>query len=157
MAANLKNEEERLRRILIVYNLFIETTLSTRKLAELISRKYFKISNVTVNNYLKKALEILDDEKRVELEIALNERRHDTLDNDDVKNRVLSATKLYLDGAYIEDIYPILNSSYFQIHRDLYCRLPKIDSKLFDKVKIQTSKNKENNLKNSKESKNYAN
>lgn len=148
MAANIKDEEERIRRIMIVYNYYIKTNLSTRKLAEIISENEFKISNVTVNEYLKKAIELISESEKKELQLALEERKNDTIDNPDVRERVLNAAKLYLDGAYIEDIAEVLNSTYFQIYRDLKCRLSKIDNDLYKKVCKQASINNNVGLKN---------
>ena len=148
MAANIKDEEERIRRIMVVYNYYIKTNLSTRKLAEIISENEFKISNVTVNEYLKKAIELISESEKKELQLALEERKNDTIDNPVVRERVLNAAKLYLDGAYIEDIAEILNSTYFQIYRDLKCRLSKIDDVLYKKVCKQASINNNVGLKN---------
>lgn len=148
MAANIKDEEERIRRIIVVYNYYIKTNLSTRKLAEIISENEFKISNVTVNEYLKKAIELISEPEKKELQLALEERKNDTNDNPVVRERVLNAAKLYLDGAYIEDIAEVLNSTYFQIYRDLKCRLSKIDNDLYKKVCKQASINNNVGLKN---------
>lgn len=148
MAANIKDEEEKIRRIMVVYNYYIKTNLSTRKLAEIISENEFKISNVTVNEYLKKAIELISEPEKKELQLALEERKNDTIDNPVVRERVLNAAKLYLDGAYIEDIAEVLNSTYFQIYRDLKCRLSKIDNDLYKRVCKQASINNNIGLKN---------
>ena len=52
MAANLKDEEERDRRIVFVGEFAKETGYSTRKLSSILSSSYFKISNATVSDYL---------------------------------------------------------------------------------------------------------
>ena len=54
MARIIQDEEERNRRIEIVGNLFLLTGYSYRRLSEYLSKNYFKISFVTVKDYLER-------------------------------------------------------------------------------------------------------
>jgi hypothetical protein len=144
VAANLKDEEERYRRMRIVYERFIQTNESTRQIAQYItnSEDYnFKISNVTVSKYLINIKEYLNLDELNELNQALEDKKEKTVDNNVVKERVLQSAKYCLLGKTVDEIKDILDSSYWQVYRDLNYRLKQIDEELYENVKNQLSKN----------------
>lgn len=58
MARIIQDEEERNRRIETVGNLFLLTGYSYRRLSEYLSKNYFKISFVTVKDYLERYIKM---------------------------------------------------------------------------------------------------
>lgn len=152
MAANF-TDEEREERINLIGEYFINNPgVSTRKIAEYFSKNFFKISNATVLDYInryKKNNNLTD-----EIDNKLNENKPKTINDADVKKRVLTCAKLYISGKTLEEISNITNTNYWIIYRDLMVRLEKIDKEMYDQVIILAStRSNENLIQNSIKSK----
>lgn len=64
MAKIIQDEEERNRRINMVGDLCLNTGYSYRELADYLTKHYFKISFVTVKNYLENILKCIRIRKK---------------------------------------------------------------------------------------------
>ncbi len=149
MAANLKDEEEKFRRMQIVYERFIKTNESTRQIAEYISNSEdydFKISHVTVSKYLNDIKVYLDSDALEELNKALEDKKVKTVDDPLVIERVLKSAKSCLMGNTIEGTAAMLESTYWQVYRDLQYRLKRIDNETYEKVKEKLTENSRMNI-----------
>lgn len=149
MAANLKDDEERFRRMQIIYQRFIQTNESTRQIAKYISNSEdynFKISHVTVSKYLKDIRKYLNQDDLEELDRALEDKKEKTIDDPLVKERVLKCAKSCLIGNTIEETAAMLESTYWQVYRDLQYRLKQIDNDVYEKVKEKLIENSRLNI-----------
>lgn len=145
--------EERKEFILTVAKYFILTGKSTRQLAEV-----FKVSNFTIHSILTKQLEQLYLETRNQEYLELYKEVQETLqknknnksvEDTEVRKRVLEASKLLLGGKTVSEVAKILGFSFYTIYRDLTVRLPKIngiDSEIVNNVQLIMRTNKEFNL-----------
>ena len=145
--------EERKEFILTVSKYFILTGKSTRQLAEV-----FKVSNFTIHSILTKQLEQLYLETRNQEHLELYKEVQETLqrnknnksvEDTEVRKRVLEASKLLLSGKKVSEIAEILGFSFYTVYRDLTVRLPKIngiDSEIVNNVQLTMRTNKEFNL-----------
>lgn len=145
-------DENRKELILSVAKYAVLTGLSTRKLASV-----FHVSNFTIYSILTNQLERLCEETKKQEHLELYKEVQETLkynkslsiEDNNIKARVLEATKLLIQGKKVNEIAEILNSSFYTIYRDLTVRLPKIkdiDEELVSKVKQILNQNKEINL-----------
>lgn len=145
--------DERKEFVLTVAKYFVLTGKSTRQLADI-----FKVSNYTIHSILTKQLEQLyletknkdhfDLYKEVQ-EVLEKNKNNKSVEDKEVRKRVLEASKLLLSGKIISEIAEILQVSFYTIYRDLTVRLPKIngiDSDIIDNVKQTMQVNKEFNL-----------
>ena len=76
-------------------------------------------------------------------------KNNKSVEDKEVRKRVLEASKLLLSGKIISEIAEILQVSFYTIYSDLTVRLPKIngiDSDIIDNVKQTMQVNKEFNL-----------
>ncbi len=152
MAANF-TDKEREERINLVGEYFINNPgVSTRKIAEYFSNNFFKISNATVLDYInryKKNNNLTD-----EIDNKLNENKPKTINDADVKKRILTCAKFYINGKTLEEISTITNTNYWIVYRDLMVRLKKIDEYLYNQViKLASIRSNQNLVKNSDKSK----
>lgn len=117
--------------------------VSTRSLSSI-----FKISNYTVSilmgDYLKKCY----PELYMKVKSILNKNIPKTINDIDIKQRVLEAAKLVLLGKKIAEIANELNVSEYVIQEDLQTRLKKIDADLYEKVLFIHNQSRQNNLNN---------
>ena len=120
---------------------FLETGISARQLAN----KY-KISNVTASNYLNEFAKKHPKSGVIEKINGIK----GNIDDIEIQKRVLASAELSLKGYTIENIASIFNVTYRVTYDDLSIRLKKIDAKIYNQVKEQLQKNKNQNLKNSK-------
>ena len=72
MTRIIQDEEERNRRINMVGDLCLNTGYSYRELSDYLTKHYFKISFVTVKNYLEKYIKMHPDKKE-EINIICNQ------------------------------------------------------------------------------------
>ena len=125
MARTLNDEEERNRRIELVGSYIIETGSSIRDTVEFFNENFFKISIPTVvdyrNLYLKRHPQF-----KVEMQKIINQNSPETIESEEVKNRVLKIAKLINSGFTISEIQNKFNASYWTIYRDIE-RLKKLD------------------------------
>jgi len=144
--------DERKELILAVAKYTVLTGFSTRKVASV-----FHLSNFTIHSILTNQLERLCEETKMQEHLNLYKEVQETLksnkalsiDDNNIKTRVLEATRLLLQGKKVGEIAEILNSSFYTIYRDLIVRLPKIkdiEEELVIKVKEILNQNKELNL-----------
>lgn len=133
MARTLNDEEERNRRIELVGSYIIETGSSIRDTVEFFNENFFKISIPTVvdyrNLYLKRHPQF-----KVEMQKIINQNSPETIESEEVKNRVLKIAKLINSGFTISEIQNKFNASYWTIYRDIE-RLKKLDEALYNEVK----------------------
>lgn len=133
MARTLNDEEERNRRIELVGSYIIETGSSIRDTVEYFNENFFKISIPTVvdyrNLYLKRHPQF-----KVEMQKIINQNSPETIESEEVKNRVLKIAKLINSGFTISEIQNKFNASYWTIYRDIE-RLKKLDEALYNEVK----------------------
>ena len=133
MARTLNDEEERNRRIELVGSYIIKTGSSIRDTVEYFNENFFKISIPTVvdyrNLYLKRHPQF-----KVEMQKIINQNSPETIESEEVKNRVLKIAKLITSGFTISEIQNKFNASYWTIYRDIE-RLKKLDEALYNEVK----------------------
>ena len=145
--------EERKEFILTIAKYFVLTGKSTRQLA-----KVFKVSNFTIHSVLTKQLEQICLETRnkehLELynevqEVLQKNKNNKSVEDADIRKRVLEASKLLLSGKTVSEIAEILNCGFYTIYRDLTVKLPKInniDPEIVNNVQVVMQTNKELNL-----------
>lgn len=133
MARTLNDEEERNRRIELVGSYIIETGSSIRDTVEFFNENFFKISIPTVIDYRNLYLKRHPQCKAVMQEI-INQNKPETIENEEVKNRVLKIAELIRNGFTISEIQNVLNTSYWTVYRDIE-RLKKLDEALYNEVK----------------------
>lgn len=133
MARTLNDEEERNRRIELVGSYIIETGSSIRDTVEFFNENFFKISIPTVvdyrNLYLKRHPQF-----KVEMQKIINQNKPETIESEEVKNRVLKIAELINSGFTISEIQNKFNASYWTIYRDIE-RLKKLDEALYNEAK----------------------
>lgn len=145
MARTLNDEEERNRRIELVGSYIIKTGSSIRDTVEYFNENFFKISIPTVvdyrNLYLKRHPQF-----KVEMQKIINQNSPETIESEEVKNRVLKIAKLITSGFTISEIQNTLNASYWTIYRDIE-RLKKLDEALYNEVKKIINQRVEENIR----------
>lgn len=129
-------------RIKEVAEYIIKTGFSYRKVAS-----KFGISVYTVSDYCKRYKKMYPEKSKV-LDKIINKNKSKSVDNKDIRKRVLYHTRLILEGKTIEEVVEITKNDYWLIYRDLTKRLEKIDEKLFAEVKGIFTKRVISNLKN---------
>ncbi len=136
-------DEERSKKIIEIANYIIENNSSTRKAAE-----YFGISNATVFDWMNSYLKKMDVQKFLKVEEILKKNKPKTVDDLDIKKRVLEAAKLITQNYTAEQIAQHFNVSINVIHEDLQTRLPRISIELYNQVKEILKKHSMSTLKN---------
>lgn len=140
MAANY-TDKEREERIILVGDYFMETGASTRQIAEYFSNNFFKISNATVCDYIKKYKKLKNLDREIEKKIK--ENSPETISDKNVAKRVLKFAQLYLkDNKTIEEIADETKTEYWTVYRDLTDRLKQLDSEVFEAVSEKMSQKK---------------
>ena len=150
MARKVDTEEERDMRIKAVGDYRVMTGESTRNIAKYFSTTQFKISNVTVKDYLERYKKryrrfaaIIDEQTK--------ENTPETINDPNVVKRVLQFAKLIISGFTIEEISKKTNTEYWVVYRDLKKRLPLLDKNLSSKIdEILNNRSLENLEKNAK-------
>ncbi len=125
MAANIKDESERLNRIIEVGEYFLNTGASTREIADYFSKNKYSISNKTVYDYIKKYKEMFQN-KVSEIEDKLYSNKEKSIDDAGVRERVLTVSRLILDGHTKKEVSKILGITIKEVERDINPRLKKI-------------------------------
>lgn len=135
-------KDELEKKIISVAEHIIETGDSYRKTA-----KKFGISAPTVLSYCKKYKKMYPIKANL-LDEQINKNKEETIERDEVKQRVLENTKLLLNGKTIEEIAVQTNTDYWIVYRDLTVRLKMLDVDLFNQVAILLDNRRMENLKN---------
>ncbi len=135
MAANIKDEEERNRRVMLIGEFIIEhPDMSTRKTAEYFTKNFFHISNATVYDYLERYKQMVlknGDEIR---QIMYNHKAKG-INDENVINRVKIVTQKLLDeDKTVEQIATDLNIGFWTVYYDLTERLPLLSNELYKLV-----------------------
>lgn len=134
-------DEERIEKIIQVANYIIETKTSTRKAA-----KQFNISNATVSDWMNGLLKKIDIKKYLDVQQILNKNTPKTITDEEVKNRVLMAAYLIIQGFTVEEIAKSMEVTINVINEDLQTRLPKLDFELYTQIKMIQKQNSLENL-----------
>lgn len=135
MAANIKDEEERNRRVMMIGEFIIQhPDMSTRKTAEYFTKNFFHISNATVYDYLERYKQMVlknGDEIR---QIMYNHKAKG-INDENVINRVKIVTQKLLDeDKTVEQIATDLNIGFWTVYYDLTERLPLLSNELYKLV-----------------------
>ena len=151
MAANIKDEEERNRRIMMIGDFIIQhPDMSTRKTAEYFTKNCFSISNATVHDYLERYKQMVLGSNDDITQIMYNHKAKG-INDEKVVNRVKLVTKKILDeDKTVEQIATELNIGFWTVYYDLTERLPHLNNELYklveekmnDRVKSNLNKNK---------------
>lgn len=134
-------DEERNQITLKIADYIIKNNASTRKAAE-----HFGISNATVSEWMKYLLKKIDNEKYLKVESILRNNQPKTIEDIEVKQRVIKVAKLIKEGFTAEEIAKSMNVTINVINEDLQTRLPRISQELYDEVKTIQLQNSKNNL-----------
>lgn len=147
MAKNLKDDEEREQRVLLVGSLFNDTGMSTRQLAIYITNNFFPISNCTVSNYLKRYCKLKPEELDT-IQAKIAENTPDSLDKQEVHDRVETNVKLFEQGYTIEEIAKATDKNYWSVYLDITRRAKMLDPEKYATViKPQLTANSNHNLR----------
>ena len=135
MAANIKDEEERNRRVMMIGEFIIQhPDMSTRKTAEYFTKNFFHISNATLYDYLERYKQMVlknGDEIR---QIMYNHKAKG-INDENVINRVKIVTQKLLDeDKTVEQIATDLNIGFWTVYYDLTERLPLLSNELYKLV-----------------------
>lgn len=118
---NHVTDEERLKRILLVYK-YIVDGMSTRECARLLTENGISISNATVKDYIERMSKI-DRKKYNEMLAIMNKNKPKSVKDADVKTRVKNVV-IALDAGYtFDEIAKQLGESTYTVYRDFRTRL----------------------------------
>jgi len=152
MAAKF-TEAEREERIILVGEYFLaHPDCSTRDIADYFSNleNGFKISNVTVLDYIRRYKEMLTSTKLEEVDDHIESNKPKGVSSPYVRYRVLLFAQRILEGMSVDEIACDYNISYWTVYRDLSERLAKIDQELYLKVCDEFDRRRLNNLQKKK-------
>ena len=143
MAANLP-EDERNRRILMVGEYFMKTPgATTRSTSKHFTELGMKMSNATVHDYLERYQEL----KTKEPVIARLKANRGSIDDENVRKRVLLFASLYLDKQMnMDEIAETYKTSFYIVYHDLTTKIKKIDQILAQKIEEEITRRKLKNL-----------
>ena len=136
-------DEERNKKIIEIANYIIENNSSTRKAAV-----EFGISNATVYDWMNYSLKKIDSKKFLMVQQILKMNKPKTVDDIEIKKRVLEVAKLITENYTVDQIANEFNVTINVIHEDLQTRLPRISIELYNEVKQILNIHSMNNLKN---------
>jgi len=137
------SDEERFVLVNEMADYIIENKSSTRKTAE-----HFNVSNATVSDYMNNRLRIISSDKYKQVKEILKNNKPKTVDDKQVKTRVLKAYELLKNGLTINEIADLLGETEFTIYRDISTRLKKILPEEYEDAKIILEEHSLSNLNN---------
>lgn len=146
MAANIKNPEERERRIEEIGNFFKETGLPTRQIADYFSNNYYPISHKTVYQYIRLYMEKHPEDSDI-IEEKIFRNTEVPYNSEKAKKRILEEAKLVLEGKTFKEISSINGISHKVVYHDITERLKRLsleDSEfksIYEKVIIKVKEN----------------
>lgn len=143
------SDSEREKRIYLVGTFFLEERSSIRKTAAFFTENFFPISSATVHDYINRFINKYPNTKEQVLEI-IKSNKEESIENNEVKERVLKNLKLFISGYTIEEISNSTNVSYWTVYRDLKERLPRINEEYYKQVLLLLNENRERNLRHGK-------
>lgn len=135
-------DEERAIKTIEIANYIIENNSSTRKTAE-----HFEVSNATVSYLMNALLKKIDPSKYLLVQNILRMNTPKTVNNEDIRNRVIKVAHLIKEGFTVEEIARNMNTTVHVINEDLQTRLSRISKELYNEVKIIQLENSRANLK----------
>ena len=147
MASNLKDDEERDRRVELIGEYRLQTGESTRNIAKYFKETQFPISNFIVVDYLNRYKKKHPEAKAI-IDAQTYAKTPDSIKKPEVRERVLKVAKLIKAGFTIEEIANTLNEPYWVIYIDIKNRLPMVDKKLSDEIRSILKERSLGNLKN---------
>lgn len=134
-------DEERVQKTIKIANYIIDNNASTRRAA-----LHFGISNATVSDWMNYTLKKIDNNKYLKVEAILKQNKPKTVEDVDVRRRVLSAATLIKEGYTVQEIANVMNVSVNIINEDLQTRLPRININAYMEIKRIQQKNSRDNL-----------
>lgn len=140
MARTVDNDEERLRRIIMVGKYIADTGSSTRQTAKYFTENYFPISNYTVSDYCNRYKKI-EPALKDKIISSMNDNKPSSVEDEKVIKRIKQVVKLLKDGFTVEEIANALEISYWTIYRDISSRLNKLVGTEITKEEFQEIKN----------------
>lgn len=150
MARNIKDDEERNRRVVMVAEHIAQTGDSTRKTAEFFTETYFPISNATVHDYINRAQKLAEVSPEVLDLLRKNVLANTevTVNDPEVLERVEKSVELFKAGLTIQEIADSFGVKFWTSYRDLNYRLQKVDMNTYKEVvEPRLKSNSLNNLK----------
>lgn len=145
MAAIRFTHKERDEITIKIADYIILTGSSTRKTAV-----EFGLSNVTILTLMNKVLPNLDMQKYLKVQEILQRNKPKTINDEEVRNRVLESAELIKQGLTVGEIAKQKNLSVHIIYEDLQTRLQRISQDLYEEIKDIEMQNSLNNLKSNK-------
>lgn len=140
MAANIKDEDERDRRIIMIGEFIIQhPEMSTRKVAEYFSKNYFSISNATVYDYFERYKRMRPDDKENIEQIMYNNRAKGIKDENIVERVKKVTRKLLEEDKTVNQIAEELKIGFWTVYYDLTERLPLLNGELYRLVEERMS------------------
>lgn len=151
MAANIKDEEERNRRVMLIGEFIIEhPDMSTRKTAEYFTKNFFPISNATVYDYLERYKQIFLKSSD-EIRQIMYSHKAKSINDENVVNRVKIVTQKLLDeDKTVDQIATDLNIGFWTVYYDLTERLPLLSNELYKLVEEKMNGRVMSNLNKNK-------
>ena len=147
MAANVSDNEERERRILMVGHFFLENEgMSTRQAAKYFSANFFSISNATIHDYLQKYKKLVATDAQ-KIQMMMENNKPETVKDEKVQTRILNAARKFLvENKTVNQIAEELKESSWTIYRDLTNRLQLVNEELFVQISDEMDKRSMENL-----------
>ena len=140
MAANIKDEDERDRRIIMIGEFIIQhPEMSTRKVAEYFSKNYFSISNATVYDYFERYKRMRPDDIKTIEQIMYNNRAKGIKDENIVERVKKVTRKLLEEDKTVNQIAEELKIGFWTVYYDLTERLPLLNGELYRLVEERMS------------------
>lgn len=154
MAANIKDEEERNRRVMMIGEFIIEhPDMSTRKTAEYFTKNCFPISNATVYDYLERYKQMVLKNSD-EIRQIMYSHKAKSVEDDAVTERVMLVTREFIEkNKTVKIIAHELDLSPWTVYYDLKIRLPLLNEQLSNLVNEKMNEDVMQNLKNNESKK----
>ena len=146
MARHKFTEEERREIALEIANYIIEENALNYKVSTRLLSDKFGVSNYTISILMGDYLNKHYPELYKKVNVILKGNIPKTVENIEIKKRVLEAARLTVLGLTISEIAIKLNVSEYVIQEDLQTRLKKIDIDLYDEITYIHNQNRKNNL-----------
>ena len=139
-------DEERLERIKLVGDYYTNTKdASVRSTVEHFKNMNINISVYTVSKYIEMYKKLFP-QKAKKVQDIIDSRTPKTVEDKEIKERILNEAKMVLAGHTIEQIAELTGTEYWVVYRDLGQRLQKIDNELYAVVGVILSQNSLGNL-----------
>ncbi len=139
-------DEEREERINLVGEYYtMNPDASVRSTAKYFSNQGMFMSYVTVQDYIQRYKK-RHPEKSDLVQQVIDSRKPLTVENQEIRNRIINEAKLVIEGYTIANISEVMSVDYWTVVRDLAKRLPLLDMELYEQVKTIMNQNSMDNL-----------